>query len=403
MSMSTTPIQSESSLSKRLAQALLLEYRVWRLWPPMMAALMATAMLMVYTVIVLAERGTSPAVVGAFSALLWAAMLVGTLVANPLMRRFGSARTYKAGLLLSLIALGGFSLSDALPVWFVANTILGLSIAAHWVVAQVMIVNSVPPEQRGRALSFDQLFGGMSMAAAPLVLAAIGMNTALPLVVSACLLMGAGLLLFNERDPITHPQPDTTEHLSRRRVWALAAPLLVVALLSGIAENGSNAVLPVYGITNGMSAEEAGMLVTLVGVGNVLVQVPIGLLADRLSLRQLQRLTIGSIGWIGVGLWLLPLLPMDGLWALMLALGAGFGSLYTLAVIQSGRVYPAHQLGDIIAMMAGMAIVGAIIGPGLGGLALSISGTWGLSASLGTLMFLAVIGLVWGVGQRKRR
>lgn len=395
MSMSTTPTQTDSSTTKRIAQALLLEYRVWRLWPPMMAALMATAMLMVYTVIVLAERGISPAVVGTFSAWLWVAMLFGTVIATPAMRRFGSARTYKAGLLLSLVALGGFSLSEALPVWFVANGVLGLSVAAHWVVAQVMIVNSVPLEQRGRALSFDQLFGGMSMAAAPLVLTALGMNTALPLVVSACLLLGAGLLLFNERDPIAQLQPDTGEHLSRRRVWALAAPLLLVALLSGIAENGSNAVLPVYGIANGMSAEEAGLLVTLVGVGNVLVQIPISVLADQLSVRQLQRLIVGAVGWIGVALWLLPVLPAEWLWALMLALGGGFGSLYTLAVVQSGRVYPAHQLGDIIARMAGMAILGAIVGPGLGGLALSISEVWGLSISIGSLMLAALIGMVW--------
>jgi MFS family permease len=403
MSMSTTRSKSEASLSKRLTQALLLEYRVWRLWPPMMAALLAAAMLMVYTVVVLAERGISPAIIGGFSALLWTAMLLGTVIANPLMKRFGSARTYKAGLLLSIVALGGFSLSDALPVWGVANAVLGLSLAAHWVVAQMMIVNSVPPEQRGRALSFDQLLGGMSVAAAPLALTALGMNTPLPLVVSGFLLVMAGVLLFNERDPITHPQPDTAEHLPRRRVWRLAAPLLVIALLSGIAENGSSAVLPVYGIANGLSAEQAGLLVTLIGVGNVLVQIPISLLADRLSLRQLRQAMIGAVLWIGVGLWLLPLLPREFDWGLMMLLGAGFGSLYTLAVIQSGRVYPTAQLGDIVAMMASMAIIGAIIGPSVGGLALTASPEWGLSLSIGTLMLAAGGGFVLWAGKRKQR
>ncbi len=402
MSMSTTRSKPEASLSKRLTQALLLEYRVWRLWPPMMAALLAATMLMVYTVVVLAERGISPAIIGGFSALLWMAMLLGTVIANPLMKRFGSARTYKTGLLLSMVALGGFSLSDALPVWFAANAVLGLSIAAHWVVAQMMIVNSVPPEQRGRALSFDQLFGGMSVAAAPLALTALGMNTPLPLVVSGFLLVMAGVLLFNERDPITQPQPDTAAHLPRRRVWALAAPLLVVALLSGIAENGSNAVLPVYGITNGLSAEEASLLVTLVGLGNVLVQIPISLLADRLSLRQLRQAMVSMVLMIGVGLWLMPVLPRECDWGLMPLLGAGFGSLYTLAVIQSGRVYPAAQLGDVVAMMASMAIIGAIIGPSLGGLALTISAEWGLSLSIGTLMIAAGVGFVLWAAPRKK-
>ncbi len=401
MNISTTSDDSRT-LRERLAVSLLWGSRVWRLWPPMMAALMATAMLMVYTVVMLAERGISPALVGLFSALLWAAMLAGTLVANPLMRRFGSARTYKAGLLLSLVALGGFSLSDALPIWFAANAVLGLSIAAHWVVAQMMIINSVPLEQRGRALSFDQLFGGMSVAAAPLVLTAVGMNTPLPLIVSGCLLVGAGVLLFNERDPIHQPQPDTAAHLPRRRVLALAAPLLLVALLSGIAENGSGAVLPIYGVTNGLSAEEAGLLITLSGVGNVLIQIPISFAADRLSVRQLWHGISAALLVVGGALWLLPVLPLEFIWGLMLLLGMGFGSLYTLAVIQSGRIYPTDQLGDIIAMMASMAIVGAIIGPGLGGVALTWSPEWGLPLSVGLLMLGAALGFI-GLGRRKRR
>jgi MFS family permease len=401
MNISTTSDDSRT-LRERLAVSLLWGSRVWRLWPPMMAALMATAMLMVYTVVMLAERGINPAVVGLFSALLWAAMLAGTLVANPLMRRFGSARTYKAGLLLSLVALGGFSLSDALPIWFAANAVLGLSIAAHWVVAQMMIINSVPLEQRGRALSFDQLFGGMSVAAAPLVLTAVGMNTPLPLIVSGCLLVGAGVLLFNERDPIHQPQPDTAAHLPRRRVLALAAPLLLVALLSGIAENGSGAVLPVYGVTNGLSAEEAGLLITLSGVGNVLIQIPISFAADRLSVRQLWHGISAALLVVGGALWLLPVLPLEFIWGLMLLLGMGFGSLYTLAVIQSGRIYPTDQLGDIIAMMASMAIVGAIVGPGLGGVALAWSPEWGLPLSVGVLMLGAALGFI-RLGRRKRR
>jgi len=401
MNISTTSNDSRT-LRERLAVSLLWGSRVWRLWPPMMAALMATAMLMVYTVVMLAERGINPAVVGLFSALLWAAMLAGTLVANPLMRRFGSARTYKAGLLLSLVALGGFSLSDALPIWFAANAVLGLSIAAHWVVAQMMIINSVPLEQRGRALSFDQLFGGMSVAAAPLVLTAVGMNTPLPLIVSGCLLVGAGVLLFNERDPIHQPQPDTAAHLPRRRVLALAAPLLLVALLSGIAENGSGAVLPVYGVTNGLSAEEAGLLITLSGVGNVLIQIPISFAADRLSVRQLWHGISAALLVVGGALWLLPVLPLEFIWGLMLLLGMGFGSLYTLAVIQSGRIYPTDQLGDIIAMIASMAIVGAIVGPGLGGVALAWSPKWGLPLSVGVLMLGAALGFI-RLGRRKRR
>jgi MFS family permease len=242
----------------------------------------------------------------------------------------------------------------------------------------------------------------MSVAAAPLVLTAVGMNTPLPLIVSGCLLVGAGVLLFNERDPIHQPQPDTAAHLPRRRVLALAAPLLLVALLSGIAENGSGAVLPVYGVTNGLSAEEAGLLITLSGVGNVLIQIPISFAADRLSVRQLWHGISAALLVVGGALWLLPVLPLEFIWGLMLLLGMGFGSLYTLAVIQSGRIYPTDQLGDIIAMIASMAIVGAIVGPGLGGVALAWSPKWGLPLSVGVLMLGAALGFI-RLGRRKRR
>ncbi|WP_164125666.1 MFS transporter, partial [Stenotrophomonas maltophilia] len=67
-------------------------------------------------------------------------------------------------------------------------------------------------------------------------------------------------------------------------LWVAPAATLA-ALVFGAAETGAFALLPLYGTSIGFDAAGAATLISLVSLGNLLFQIPIGLVADRVDRR----------------------------------------------------------------------------------------------------------------------
>lgn len=173
---------------------------------------------------------------------------------------------------------------------------------------------------------------------------------------------------------------------------------LVIAFLAGIVEDGNNSAIPVYGMGIGLIAHHAGLLVTVFNLGNLLAQIPIGYVADRLTTRQLHNATLGLVAALVVGLAALPLIGDSFLlWAAVFMIGGTGGSMYTIALIQAGKSYPTGQIGEVITLMASAATIGAMLGPVMSGYALQLSTTFGLTASIGGLsLFIGLILLMSG-------
>src|SRR5208282_5861226 len=67
-----------------------------------------------------------------------------------------------------------------------------------------------------------------------------------------------------------------------------AAPVVMLAAaVAGLVESADLALLPLYGLHAGIGERAALLLVTVFMAGNVTLQMPIGLLADRFGLRLL--------------------------------------------------------------------------------------------------------------------
>jgi MFS family permease len=78
-----------------------------------------------------------------------------------------------------------------------------------------------------------------------------------------------------------------------------AAPVATLAaLVFGAVETGGFALLALYGLRLGFAPEAAAYLLTAVALGNVALQIPIGLLSDRVD-RRLVLLASGLAGAAG--------------------------------------------------------------------------------------------------------
>jgi len=102
--------------------------------------------------------------------------------------------------------------------------------------------------------------------------------------------------------------------------FARLAPMLIVAVgMFGIIDAANLGFLPVYGVKQGLSQETAALMVTAFIVGNVVLQFPIGWIADHWSKRGMMSAcaiatAIGSalVPW-AFGTWLIwPLLAATG-------------------------------------------------------------------------------------------
>ncbi|MOA06540.1 putative MFS family transporter protein [compost metagenome] len=154
-------------------------------------------------------------------------------------------------------------------------------------------------------------------------------------------------------------------------------------------------LLPIYGIRQGFTQAVSLAMVSTVVVGDALLQLPIGWLADRMSRQTLFKgcgvvLLLSSLG--------IPLLLHGPLiWPLLVLFGASAGGLFTLALILIGERYRDDALVRANAHVAQLWGIGCLVGP----LATGAASQWLTGHALPLMMALGAFGfvvLVWRRG-----
>ena len=365
-------------------------------WPMMASFIPATLQMWLMipaTSLLLAEQGTSPGVIGIFAAIPWGVVLLGTPVLPGLIARLGVVRTYRAATLLAMVAVLGFYLTQSVPLWFLLNAVFGISIGMRWLIADSWIAATAAEGNRGRIIGVYETLLGTSIAGGPLFVTLLGTENGRPFLLSLGLLGVAFLFALPMRDRLlggsTGERPRNILAIGRRH-----PSLLLAVLLCGICESAVVAIFPVYGLAIGYDAEGAALMVTLIGIGTILGQLPLGLVADRFDAR---RLTLLCAAITAAAILLaLPLDPRGNLvWVLRVPWGAAFAGLYTLTMIQAGVRFKGSEMLHAIAAVAATYTTGGMIGPALTGAAFDLFGPSGVLATIGILALLVAVALAF--------
>ena len=125
-------------------------------------------------------------------------------------------------------------------------------------------------------------------------------------------------------------------------------------------------LFPVYASTHGHALAVAALMASVILAGDMLFQVPLGWLADRLNRRTL-HLVCGVLT-LTVGL-LLPWLIARPylLWPALVVLGAAAGGIYTLVLILIGQDFRGPDLITANASVGLLWGIGSLAGPLLSG------------------------------------
>ena len=337
----------------------------------------------------LAHQGVSAGVIGLNTAMSPLAILAVGPFLPRLIARLGTLASICYGLFAAAITVLLLPALPSLPAWFVLRFLAGAAVSIQWVVSETWLNLVANERDRGRIMGIYATVMALGFAIGPSLIGLVGIDGWTPflLIVLAMLLSASPLPLSRGLAPA---MPAHQEVPLARLVRA--QPLVMAcAVLGGVADLALFSLLPVYGLRHGLDQSQALIAVSVFVGGNVVLQIPIGWIADHMS----RRATLLSCILVTIlGTLLLPAAVGHGFWLYVLVffLGGSTFSTYTLGLGLLGDGFPLAQLAAANVAFVMAYQVGSAGGPILAGTAMDVFGPEGLAGVVVTsaVMLLAL-------------
>lgn len=345
----------------------------------------------------LEAAGISGFWIGVNTATESAAILLFTLVTPALTRRLGATGALYLGIGVMTVGTGLLPVFRSLEAWFLLRILMGAGVAVLWVVGETWM-NAIAEESKRGSTSglYVAVMSAAYCVGFPLLILT-GTDGVLPFLVITATVGATYIPVFLARRLIPD-LPISAEGgfgtLLRREPVVMGA-----AAANGMIIGVVLAFFVIYVGRLGM-AEETGLLMLFVlAAGNVVLQIPIGMLADRFEGETL----LGAVALVSMaGFAALPAVLGWAIfsWPILFVWGGTIGAAYTIALAMVGRRYRPGELAAANALFAFAYEGGTLLGPIGSGVALDF---WdphgfligGIGANLVLLLLLA--------GFRRRR
>ena len=298
--------------------------------------------------------------IGVMAAMPAIGVLVGASLASKLAARFGTPGLMRLCLWCGALSIGLLALLPSYPVWLVLRLLIGVVLTIIFILGESWINQLVVEQWRGRLVALYGSAYALSQLSGPLLLGLVGSEGDYGFWIGVALLILAPLLLIGRDGAPTTESCSVTFSDLLGFCRGLPAIAWAVALFAAF-EAMILTLLPIYCLRQGFTADIALAMVSTVVVGDALLQVPIGALADRLSRRSLFT---GCAVLLMLSSLAVPFL-LDTLliWPLWVIFGASAGGLFTLSLILIGERYRDDALVRANAHVAQLWGIGCLIGP----------------------------------------
>ena len=340
--------------------------------------------------LVLERAGASSFEIGAVTSIsTLAVMLCGPLYPGAI-RRLGLRRAIMLGIAVSTAALILMPLLPGFQGWLLLRFVTGCALGLEWIASEIWLNRLSTDQTRGTVMGTYATVFAAGVMAGPLLLQLTGTIGWRPFGVGALSLALTALPILAARDS-SAGDDGPRQRLQWLRIARAAPIVMLAALIAGLVESAYVSLLPVFALLRGLDEHSALLLVTVFLAGNVILQLPIGRVGDRLGRQRVLALCAGvcvigpillsaamGVSWL---VWLLPLL-----WG-----GTMYG-FYTQGLALLGESYPHAELADANTVFVVVYCAGGIVGPSLGGFAMDV---WPAN---GLLVFLSAAPLVLAAG-----
>lgn len=333
-----------------------------------------------------------------------AAPAFGILVTLPfvprIMARLGPVMSIAGGCVLG--ALGFFALyAFASPwAWVALRCLMSAGLALPWLGGETWINSVSSQNSRNRVIAVYVSIFFVGFALGPPILQVIGTQGILPYVIGAVGVAASALpsVLARKLAPGFH-------HDETRGLFAAGrlAPIATLGgFIAGFSEMTFFALLPNVALGSGSTQNEALNLLTMLLLGGIFLQFPLGWLSDKLPRT---KVLLAVTAAMFVLLWLLPSLLAMPLVAGIVAfiLGGIVLGFYTSSLAIIGEEVGPQDLAAANAAFLVMYQLGGMIGPAAAGVAMTWVPAIGFVATLTAAMLIfAAIVLAFDMPAKRR-
>ena len=351
--------------------------------------------------IILEKRGISSTLIGLNTAMAGIAAMAAAPITTKLAHQYGVAPTMLWAVLISALSALGFYYAQDFWMWFPLRFAFHGATTTLFILSEFWINAASPPSKRGFVLGIYATVLSIGFAAGPLIFSLLGSDGILPFLVGAGAILLAAIPIFIARyeSPVLDEKPEL--HFMR---YVFLVPTATAAVfIFGAVEAGGLSLFPIFAVRAHFTESQAALLLTMMGVGNVIFQIPLGLLSDRIKDKPPLLALMALTGFVGT--MMLPVLVNN--WLLMAGIllfwGGCVSGLYTVGLSHLGSRLTGSDLAAANAAFVFCYAVGTVAGPQVIGAAIDVAGNNGFAYAIagffGLYALLAGIRLLF-IGKR---
>ncbi|MCO5164289.1 MAG: MFS transporter [Mesorhizobium sp.] len=350
--------------------------------------------------VVLEQRGYSATMIGLNTAAAGLASIAAAPIATPLGARFGVVPALAVSMIVGALSFVGFYFATDFWVWFPLRATLHVSLTVVFILSEYWINVSAPPHRRGMVLGVYATMLSLGFAFGPWLFAQIGSQGLRPFGVAFGLVIAGMipvLVAWRQSPPIPSGQGEGRRFL--RYIWLVPTATAAVFVF-GAVETGGFALFPLYGSRVGYSEADAALLLSMIGLGNVLFQVPLGMLSDRIGDRRRVLVACAAAGL--AGMLVMPFVEQSwtAMAVLLLVWGGAVAALYTIGLAHLGSQLHGRDLASANAAFVFCYGLGMLAGPQSIGVGLDAFGPpgfgWTIALFFAGYLLLVMVRIVRG-------
>lgn len=295
-----------------------------------------------------------------------------------------------------LLGMAGSNMALHIPL----RLLLGCGMSGTYILYEYWLNSSVTDRHRGKVMALYCTCVVIGMSAGPMLVPMLQHDHTMSILAGMGLFAATLAFVSTAR----HQRPQIHEQPPSASPWGiifLSPTVAVIALMFGMTESTYWSFMTIYGMREGLSVADAALLLSLISAGGMIMQLPMGALADRFSPRFTVLLATG-IGAAG-GLVLPHLIgtPNMALWLHMFLWGGIMTTIYTCAIILLGHEHKAANLANATLAFQMMYGTGNIVGPVVTGHGIEAIGTHAVPWVMGLACAVTFVFTGWRTIRRK--
>jgi MFS family permease len=324
----------------------------------------------------LASRQISPDLIGLVTSAYFVGFLVGTLSSHKVIDRVGHIRAFSVFAVIAGNAALLHLVFEPPYAWIVLRAFIGYGIAGQFVIVESWLNDKATSSNRGQIFALYMVVSWATSGVGPLALNLPDPDGSILFALIAFTMSAALIPMALTR--VGNPEVGQRTHFGIAKLYRISPLGVLACFSSGLINTSLWGLLAVYTEDVGYSEKQLSVVLSVSTIGGLLVQYPVGYLADRFGRRPLMLIIAfgGSVVAAALAMW--GAVAFTWLLGMIFCLASITAPLYALGV---GQTNDYIERKDFVAASSGLLFawgVGAVAGPTLAGLVMRPLGGPGL-------------------------